>query len=206
MRNLESILLPESKERAPLKSGDLEEGSLDRKFILVPSHSKNIEDKNKADTLLKKISTPYRSQEEVPQKEKNTINQLDLIHLETLQLKAEKVKRIVTNVTDFVPIIGSIKMIMEGWNGKQYGTEKEVKGVGRVVHTASGVIFLALDLTGIGAIASELGKGALKVGERAVVKSIEATLAREVVEKEVTKLMIRGNTRIDKKEKIQHSV
>lgn len=128
--------------------------------------------------------------------------ELDIIHVRSIQEKAKRVKRAVTNITDFVPVIGSIKMILEGLKGKQYGTEKEITGLGRFIHTTSGIVFLALDLTGVGAILSEVGKGVIKIGERALVRSAEETLAREVVEKEATKLVVRGEKRIDEKEKV----
>ncbi len=204
MRNLEATPPLESKEKSPLRIVNLEESLLENKrnFVVDPHHSKKSEDKKRAEILLGDISLLSSAQEEVFHKEKDTVKELDAIHLRSLYLQTEKVKRIATNVTDFVPVVGSIKMIMEGWKGEQYGTEKEIKGVGRVIHTVSGVVFLALDLTGIGAIASELGKGVIKIGERVALRTLKETLAREVIGKEVTKLALRGSTRIDKKEKI----
>jgi hypothetical protein len=109
----------------------------------------------------------------------------------------------VSTATDFVPVIGSIKMIVEGLRGSQIGTEKEIKGLGRFIHTASGVVFLALDMTGVGAIGSEIGKGVVKLGERALVKKTEASLVRETLEKETTKLAMRGGSRNNKEENLK---
>ncbi len=205
MRNLESIPTQELQERTP-KDIDKEDGLLEKKFTVESHHKESLGDASQVDALLKKISTASQTHEDTPHKEKDALGQLDAIHLQSVKAKADKIKRIATNVTDFVPVVGSIKMILEGWNGKQYGTEKEIKGVGRIIHTTSGVVFLALDLTGIGAIASELGKGVIKVGERVAVRTIEENLAREVIGKEVTKLALRGSKRIDKKEKLERSV
>ncbi len=202
MKNFESSPLQKFNEKVPEKK-HLEEDSLENKFIVKPDHLKNIEDNNKADALLKKItSLPLIHEDSLP-KIKDSTEELTVIYGQSLQARTEKFRKVVTNVTDFVPVIGSIKMILEGWNGKQYGTENEIKGAGRVVHTISGVVFLGLDLTGVGVIASEFGKGVIKIGERVAVRTLEERLARKVVEKEVLKLTLRGHKRIEKKEKIE---
>lgn len=123
------------------------------------------------------------------------------VHLEA---KAKRVKRIATNIVDFVPIVGSIKMIVEGWKGKQFGTDKEIHGIPRMLHTGTGIVFLVLDATGIGAIVSELGKGVIKLGERTIVRSVEDRLAKEAIKKEGEKLAVRGEERIDRKEEIRN--
>lgn len=206
MRNLETTPSLESQEKIEERKKPKSDRELEKQFTVAPHLETAFQDKEQAKALLKKILTQPKKYEDVHRPEISTPGDVEAIDIQALHTKVEKTKRIVTNVADFVPVVGSIKMIMEGLKGEQYGTEKEIKGVERVVHTASGVVFLALDLTGIGAIASELGKGVLKIGERAVIRSFEETLAREVVAKEVTKLTLRGNTRVDKQEKIQRSV
>jgi hypothetical protein len=123
--------------------------------------------------------------------------------------------KVITHGVDFIPIVGSAKMIMEGVRGKQYGTDKEIRGTARIIHTASGAVFLALDVTGVGALASEAGKGLLKVGERVALRKIEQVaerevvlkagegVSREVLEKEVGKLVTRGKRRQEKQEEIE---
>lgn len=122
----------------------------------------------------------------LPVENRDDTSKLEAIHQESEMKKKEHRTSLTTNALDFLPVIGSAKMIAEGLRGKQFGTDKEIKGLGRLVHTASGVGFLALDMTGIGALASELGKGALKVGEHvavgAVEKTLEKTITKEAVE------------------------
>ncbi len=174
-------------------------------FLILHTHNEKREeaDKKTEEELLAQIST-MRGDTASPDvlHSDSAGNELDSIHMQAALKKVERVKRIATNVTDFIPVIGSAKMILEGIRGKQYGTEKEIKGVSRVIHTASGALFLGLDMTGVGVIASELGKGAIKIGERAALKKLEKTLAQEVVVKESAKLVARGEARIDKAENI----
>lgn len=137
--------------------------------------------------------------------ENSTFEELHAVHLKNIEKNAKKTRNIVTNVTDFIPVVGSIKMILEGLEGRQYVTHKEIKGISRIVHTIAGAVFLGLDLTGVGAIASELGKGVIKLGERAMLRSLEEKLAREAIEKEAEKLVVRGEKRIKRKKKIENS-
>ena len=121
-----------------------------------------------------------------------------------------RVEKIVTNATDYIPVVGSAKMFMEGVKGKQYGTGKELSGWKRVVHGATGAAFLASDLTGIGALASLGGKfivkGGIKVAgqtaeklaEQAIVRQAEKVAARKLALKEGATLHERGERRIDK--------
>jgi len=123
--------------------------------------------------------------------------------LEEKMIKVERVKRIATNVTDFVPVIGSIKMMLEGTRGVQYGTGKKLPFLTRLIHGTSGAVFLALDITGVGVIASELGKLGIKIGLRALEKrTLTKVIESAVIKKEGAKLVARGEKRIDKKEKL----
>lgn len=159
--------------------------------------------KEDVDKLLVKIKRSSKnSGDTIGRKVEEPVPQLDVSELKNIESNAQKWDRRITNVTDFVPVIGSFKMIIEGIKGKQYMTEKEITGVQRVVHTLSGVVFLGLDLTGVGAIASEVGKGVIKVGERYVFRSIGSGIERKVLEKEASKLAVRGDNRIKKGEEI----
>lgn len=88
---------------------------------------------------------------------------------------------IITNLLDFIPIVGSIKMVIEGLQGKQFGTRKVLSGVPRSVHTIFGLSFFILDMTSFGTIFSEIGKGILKLGERVALKSAEEIMTRDVL-------------------------
>ncbi len=201
-----------SQEKSPEKKKNLQEGE--------PHHSKEelerIAEQRHFNERMKDNKERVKGDEEIENHIREEVSHLKEGKPSELKLenKPEKkpsldtyarAKRITTNVVDFVPVVGSAKMILEGLRGKQYGTEKEIKGMGRVIHTVSGVVFLGLDMTGVGAIASELGKGVIKLGERAAIKKIEERVALEAIEKESIKLGARGETRIDKKEKIANS-
>lgn len=182
-------------------------------------------DKLTHDQLLEHLSRPISKY--VPPQETSVVPVTSLEHVGPENIKQatrSTRKKVVTNVVDFVPVIGSAKMILEGIQGKQLGTEKEIKGLGRVVHTVSGAAFLALDLTGVGAIASEIGKGGLKVGERIIARRLEklstgaveqtskksldrvsVDAAAQTVEKEGAKLVVRGEERANKQAKIAES-
>lgn len=166
---------------------------------------KLVETKKQTDELLDKIKNlPPVVEVATSIKEDDEVPQLDVFELKKIEDEVHKWDRRITNVTDFVPVIGSAKMIIEGLKGKQYMTEKEITGIHRVLHTASGVVFLALDLTGVGAIASEVGKGVIKVGERYVFRRIGSGIERKVLEREASKLAVRGDKRIKKGEDIEN--
>lgn len=64
---------------------------------------------------------------------------------------------------DFIPVVGPAKMLAEAASGKTFGGE-ELTGWKRFLHGAEGLTFLAVDLTGFGAVATKLakaGKGGL---------------------------------------------
>ena len=68
---------------------------------------------------------------------------------------------------DFVPVAGPAKMLMEAGAGKTLGGE-ELNGWKRTLHGLEGGVFLAIDLTGFGAVATKLakaGKGGMKAGK-----------------------------------------
>jgi hypothetical protein len=113
---------------------------------------------------------------------------------------------IITNGVDFLPIVGSAKMLLEGVLGKQYGTHKELIGKVRILHGVSGLVFLVLDATGIGAIASEAGKLGVKLSLRTLEKeTVEKVLESQVIKEEGAKLTTRGNERVKRKEELREA-
>lgn len=117
-----------------------------------------------------------------------------------------KLAKVATNVVDFVPILGSGKMILEGLRGKQYGTDRVISGSARIIHGVSGAIFLPLDVTGIGALVSEAGKAGVKIGIRLLEQQpLKRLVVHEGTQREVTKLATRGNMRREAQEKITAS-
>lgn len=107
-------------------------------------------------------------------------------------------KNIITNVIDLIPVIGSVKMILEGINGEQYISHKKIIGRSRELYSISGLIFLFLDITGLGAIMSDLGKGIIKLGEHFTLKKIELAIERDLVEKEGAKFVASSHNNNDK--------
>lgn len=93
----------------------------------------------------------------------------------------KKIATLLTNGIDFIPVIGSIKMVIEGVRGEQFGTHKTFLEIPRGIHTIAGFSFLVLDMTSIGTIFSELGKGFFKLGERTLIKSAEEVITRDAV-------------------------
>lgn len=116
-----------------------------------------------------------------------------------------------SNITDFVPVVGSAKMIKEAISGEQMGTGNKIEGWRRAVHGVTGAAFLAADLTGIGAVGSIAGKalmrGGIKVGEKLVEKVAERQILnsgeKAMLKKEGSKLVTRGEVRMDKSEEIK---
>ncbi len=103
---------------------------------------------------------------------------------------------VVTNTVDFIPVIGSAKMILESLRGKQYGTDKELSGKLRFIHGLSGALFLAADLTGIGAIASELGKAGIKLSLRSLEKkALQNVVTNETIQQKAERLAVEGEKR-----------
>lgn len=152
----------------------------------------------------------------------------DKNRIEVTQKKADdiyRVKRRITNLTDFVPVVGSAKMLAEAFKGEQYVTGQKIEGWKRGLHGVTGAAFLAADLTGVGAVGSLIGKGALKggikIGEKMAEKAIlesggkvvvkiteqeAAILAqRQLLKKEGTKLVARADKRIDRAENIENA-
>jgi hypothetical protein len=166
-----------------------------KRFLVEPAHNKQLSnDDTKKAVLLKKLEEPLH-RETIPQFEKKD-PEITMLKIHTTRTR---VGRTATNVVDFIPIIGSAKMIIEAIRGEQFGTEKEISGKVRLIHGISGVGFLVADLTGIGAIASEFGKAGIKILEKEVlVKIVENAIIKE----EAVKLAVKGEQRIAKKEKL----
>jgi hypothetical protein len=101
--------------------------------------------------------------------------------MKTQYRHTKKVVTLLTNGLDFIPVIGSVKMVVEGIRGEQFGTHKNLKDIPRGIHTIAGFSFLVLDMTSFGTIISEFGKGFLKLGERTLVKSVEEVVTRDAV-------------------------
>ena len=117
-----------------------------------------------------------------------------------------KVLRIGTNLVDFLPIVGSLKMFVEGIRGKQFGTEKEMVGKQRLLHGISGALFFVLDLTSFGAIVSEIGKIGFKVGNKIISEQMLKLATESTFKEEGVKLTERGIERVERKEKIEQGV
>lgn len=97
---------------------------------------------------------------------------------------------LLTNALDFIPIVGSIKMTIEGIRGKQYGTHKELRDIPRGIHTVAGLSFLVLDMTTVGVIFSSFGKGVIKIGAKTLVKSAEEVVLKDSLIKVVEEVGI----------------
>ncbi len=114
-----------------------------------------------------------------------------------------------SNITDFVPVVGSAKMIKEAISGEQMGTGNKIEGWRRAVHGVTGAAFLAADLTGIGAVGSIAGKalmrGGIKVGEKVAERQILQSGEKAIFKKESSKLIERGEVRMDKSEEIKQA-
>lgn len=129
-----------------------------------------------------------------------------------------KVKNWTSHAADFVPVVGSAKMVYEAVKGEQIGTGKSISGWQRAAHGVTGAAFLAADLTGVGALGSIAGKaiarGGIKIGEHVIEQSAEKVAERIAVEQiersalaeaaklEAAKLAARGDQRIQKSEQI----
>ncbi len=116
--------------------------------------------------------------------------------------RKEKVLRVASAVTDFIPVIGSVKMMAESFRGEQVGTGKVLQGKARFFHGLAGTLFLALDITGVGAVASEIGKGILKISERMAMKAVERKASQEILKREAEQLFIRGKERSKRAEEM----
>lgn len=74
-----------------------------------------------------------------------------------------KLYRFACGAADFVPVLGPAKMLAEATRGTTFGGD-ELHGWQRFLHGTEGLVFLAVDLTGFGAVATKLakaGKGGL---------------------------------------------
>ncbi|MDQ5957050.1 MAG: hypothetical protein QG614_21 [Patescibacteria group bacterium] len=94
---------------------------------------------------------------------------------------------------DFVPVLGSAKMVHESFTGQQEFTGHKIEGWRRLVHGVSGAAFLASDLSGVGAVASLGGKallrGGIKFGEKIASKSLTSKAVSEGLEKSSEKII-----------------
>lgn len=189
------------------------------RFLVAHAHNetRRAEEKKTQEALLHELSLPHTPQD-TPDKEEDS---REVSHGSLEGPKVSTAKKITTNVVDFIPVVGSAKMILEGLRGKQYGTDTPITGKQRIVHTVSGAVFLGLDVTGVGALLSEAGKAALKVGEKFLVKEAvevgekvmlrqgEKVVAERGVERgfiqEGEKLVNRGKKRIEKQEQIRNN-
>lgn len=151
---------------------------------------------------LKPSTNKHTSHEHFAQKSNEDVVKLTELYNQGVQ-KKEKIKRIATNVTDFIPVIGSAKMILEGITGNQIGTGKKIESWSRIIHGGSGVVFLAFDLTGLGAIGSELGKIGVKVALRSIEKgTLKKVVGNKIIQKEAIELSVLGEKRIKAKEEL----
>ena len=93
-------------------------------------------------------------------------------------LKKSKLYKLAAEAVNFIPVIGSAKMIGEGLSGRTMAGERLSKGQ-RIWHATEGAVFLALDLTGVGIAAAEnLKAGRAVTRTAALMRSVG--MAREV--------------------------
>ncbi|MBX4187424.1 MAG: hypothetical protein KW802_04225 [Candidatus Doudnabacteria bacterium] len=97
---------------------------------------------------------------------------------ETGLSKKEKFLKLAIDAIDFVPIVGSAKMVGEGLAGQTMSGEKLSRNK-RMIKTAEGAVFLALDLTGIGMAATEgMKAGSLVTRSAALMRKLG--MSREI--------------------------
>lgn len=132
-----------------------------------------------------------------------------------------KVKNWTSHAADFVPVVGSAKMVYEAVKGEQIGTGKSISGWQRAAHGVTGAAFLAADLTGVGALGSIAGKaiarGGIKIGEHIIESSAVEAGSRTVIEhaekenllssakNQAGSLIENGDQRVQKSEEISKS-
>lgn len=85
--------------------------------------------------------------------------------------KKDKLKKLAIDGVDFVPVVGSMKMMAESAAGKTMGGEK-LSNFKRFMHGAEGSVFLALDLTGLGVAAEGLKSAKLMSRSSALMRKM----------------------------------
>ncbi len=82
---------------------------------------------------------------------------------------------------DYVPVVGSAKMIGEAMRGRRAGASERMSGTERVRQGVEGAAFLAADMTGVGEVArlGKAGMAASKMGEHALAKGAGRQMMRE---------------------------
>lgn len=123
---------------------------------------------NSAQFLTDRVETSFAEYSQREQEASTAFDQSEKGRLYKLAMEA----------VDFVPVVGSAKMLGEGLAGKTMSGEKLTKSK-RLWHTAQGAAFLALDLTGVGAAAAE-GMKAGRVVTRSAALMRKTGMAREV--------------------------
>lgn len=78
---------------------------------------------------------------------------------------------------DFIPVVGPAKMLIEAAAGKTLGGD-ELKGWKRFLHGAEGLVFLAVDCTGFGAVGTKLAKAGKSGAMAAKLMTRSAALMR----------------------------
>lgn len=69
-----------------------------------------------------------------------------------------KLYKFACGAADFIPVAGPAKMLVEAVAGKTLGGD-QLSGWKRFLHGTEGLVFLAVDLTGFGVVATKLAKG-----------------------------------------------
>lgn len=107
--------------------------------------------------------------------------QISKVNKEKDQTKKQRLLQIAIEGIDFIPVIGSVKMIGEGLEGRTMNN-RELTGWNRVLHTAEGAAFLALDATGLGVLGRGAKAGKLLTRSAAVLRyaGFPAKLAKPV--------------------------
>lgn len=170
------------------------------RFIVKESVNmeKRKEEKQKIKNLLRYFSLSKKLQSE----HLNGREAVPIIVDKDNAMPIAKKSSLASDAADFIPVIGSLKMISESLHGKQYGSDTPITGKVRLVHGVSGVGFLIADMTGIGIIASSFGKAVVKIG----VRTLEKKLANEIIKKEARVLAERGLERHNKEVEIKQQI
>lgn len=90
---------------------------------------------------------------------------------ETNVSKKDKLKKLAIDGVDFIPVVGSTKMIAESAAGETLGGEK-LSSFRRLMHGTEGSVFLAMDLTGLAPAADGLKAAKLMSRSSALMRKI----------------------------------
>ena len=207
-----------------LESPNLEsEADLQNAYTILDNKMENKNEKVNAKDSSRMDQKPPSVMDEL----RSAIASGDQERINTAQTAADQkysihnVKSWASHAADFVPVLGSAKMVYEAVNGEQFGTGKSISGWQRAAHGATGAVFLAADLTGVGALGSIAGKAltrggirlgehiietsAVEAGSRAVIEHAEKEELLSAVKNQAGSLIENGDQRVQKSEEISKS-